>query len=61
MGRAFTYEEISAILDEALNDVICKVDGEETASNFADGCWNRGAKSMLNHVLLLMLKKEREG
>ena len=56
-----TYEELAAILDEALKD--CQYDTSESTDKIAlalDKAWNRGAYAMLNSSLLVFLKKSKE-
>ena len=54
------WQEMSKLLDQALEKTIYKDAGENAIADELNNAWNRGARAMLNETLLLFIKKERE-
>ena len=54
------WEEIEAIMEQALKNVLYEIQEDNSIGTELDKAWNRGATSMMNETLLLILKRESD-
>ena len=54
------WEEIEAIMEQALKNVLYEIKEDNSISAALDKAWNRGATSMMNETMLLILKRESD-
>lgn len=57
MKKTFTYEELNAVLEKALEKAVFHInENEPEIAQSMDKAWNRGATSMFNHALIEMYR-----